>query len=195
MEIVNKKVADLIPYAGNPRKNAHAVSKVAEIINTFGFRVPILVKSDNTIIDGHLRLKAALKLKLDTVPVVIVDDMSDAQIKAFRLSVNKMAEFAEWDNELLKIEFEELKALDFDLDLTGFDDFGADKELLEDDYVVDYVDNKNNSVNNNNEDKSIKIPLYIQISKESNNRFKNIKKQLNLNDSDAFEYLLTFFLE
>lgn len=113
-------VSDLIEYARNPRKNDHAVDKVAAAIREFGFRVPILAKSDKTVVDGHLRLKAAKKLGLETVPVILCDDMSEAQIKAFRISVNRVAEFAEWDNDLLRIEFEALKELDFDVELTGF---------------------------------------------------------------------------
>ena len=111
----------LIEYARNPRVNDQAVDRIASAIHTFGFRVPILAKSDGSIIDGHLRLKAARKLKFETVPVLLADDMSETQIKAFRLSVNKMAELADWDTELLALEFEDLKALDFNLELTGFD--------------------------------------------------------------------------
>jgi ParB family transcriptional regulator, chromosome partitioning protein len=114
------KVSDLIEYARNPRKNDHAVDKVAAAIREFGFRVPILAKSDKTVVDGHLRLKAAKKLGLETVPVMLCDDMTDAQIKAFRISVNRVAEFAEWDDELLRIEFAELADMGFDLELTGF---------------------------------------------------------------------------
>ena len=114
------KVSDLIEYARNPRKNDHAVDKVAAAIREFGFRVPILAKSDKTVVDGHLRLKAAKKLGLETVPVILCDDMSEAQIKAFRISVNRVAEFAEWDNDLLRIELDELGEMGFDLELTGF---------------------------------------------------------------------------
>jgi ParB family transcriptional regulator, chromosome partitioning protein len=114
------KVSDLIEYARNPRKNDHAVDKVAAAIREFGFRVPILAKSDKTVVDGHLRLKAAKKLGLETVPVMLCDDMTDAQIKAFRISVNRVAEFAEWDDELLRVEFAELADMGFDLELTGF---------------------------------------------------------------------------
>ena len=72
------------------------------------------------MVDGHLRLKAAKKLGLETVPVMLCDDMTDAQIKAFRISVNRVADFAEWDDELLRVEFAELADLGFDLELTGF---------------------------------------------------------------------------
>ena len=116
-----------VEYARNPRKNDHAVDKVAAAIREFGFRVPICAKSDGTVVDGHLRLKAAKKLGLTEVPVVLADDMSEAQIKAFRLSVNKVAELAEWDTELLALEFNELEDMGFDLSLTGFeaDEIGA----------------------------------------------------------------------
>jgi DNA modification methylase len=110
-----------IDYARNPRKNDHAVDKVASAIKEFGFRVPIVAKSDGLVVDGHLRLKAAKKIGMTEVPVILADDMSEAQIKAFRLSVNKVAEFAEWDVDLLKLEFADLQEQGFDLSLTGFE--------------------------------------------------------------------------
>ena len=117
-------IGKLIEYARNPRKNDHAVDRVAAAIREFGFRVPVVAKSDGTVVDGHLRLKAAKKLGLTEVPVVLADDMTDLQIKAFRLSVNKMAELAEWDDELLAVELGELNAADFDMALIGFDAAG-----------------------------------------------------------------------
>jgi hypothetical protein len=109
-----------IEYIRNPRKNDHAVDKAAAAIHEFGFRVPILAKSDGLIVDGHLRLKAAKKLNLETVPVMLVDDMTDAQVKAFRISVNKIADLADWDTELLALELEDLAGLDVDMGLLGF---------------------------------------------------------------------------
>ena len=116
-----------IPYISNPRKNDHAVDRMASAIHTFGFRVPIVAKSDGTLIDGHLRLKAAKKLKLDTVPVLLADDLTDTQIKAFRIAVNQVASIAEFDIDLLKVEIEGLEELDFDLDLLGFDEGFLDR--------------------------------------------------------------------
>ena len=110
-----------IEYIRNPRKNDHAVEKIAAAIHEFGFRVPILAKSDGLVIDGHLRLKAARKLGMETVPVLLADDMSDNQVRAFRLSVNKMAELADWDEAMLALELSALQIEGFDLDLTGFD--------------------------------------------------------------------------
>ena len=138
----------LIEYARNPRKNDHAVDRVAAAIREFGFRVPVVAKSDGTVVDGHLRLKAAKKLGLTEVPVVLADDMTDLQIKAFRLSVNKMAELAQWDEDMLKIELEELSELGFDLELTGFTDeeilaLGED-ELADDDEPGEPAEPKGN---------------------------------------------------
>ena len=110
----------LIEYARNPRKNDHAVDRVAAAIREFGFRVPILAKSDKTIVDGHLRLKAAKKLGLEEVPVLLCDDMTDIQVRAFRLSVNRVSEFADWDDEMLRVELDALGVDGFDLELTGF---------------------------------------------------------------------------
>ena len=110
----------LIECAGNARNNDHAVDRVAAAIREFGFRVPILAKSDKTIVDGHLRLKAAKKLGLEEVPVLLCDDMTDIQVRAFRLSVNKVSEFADWDDEMLRVELDELGKDGFDIELTGF---------------------------------------------------------------------------
>ena len=110
----------LIEYARNARNNDHAVDRVAAAIREFGFRVPILAKSDKTIVDGHLRLKAAKKLGLEKVPVLLCDDMTDVQVRAFRLSVNKVSEFADWDSEMLRVELDELGKDGFDIELTGF---------------------------------------------------------------------------
>ena len=112
----------LIAYASNPRHNDHAVDKVTAMIKEFGFKVPIIAKSDGTVIDGHLRLKCAKKLNLDKVSVIVADDLTEAQIKAFRIAINQSAELADWNIDLFKIEVEGLQELDFDIDLLGFDD-------------------------------------------------------------------------
>lgn len=109
-----------VEFAGNPRKNDQAVDAAAKAIATFGFRVPILAKSDGLIIDGHLRLKAARQLNLETVPVLLADDLTDVQLKAFRLSVNKIADLAEWDQDLLAFELDGLRDMAFDMDSIGF---------------------------------------------------------------------------
>ena len=114
-------VERIVEYARNPRKNDHAVDQMAAAIQEFGFRIPCVVQSDGRLVDGHLRLKAARKLGLATVPVVLADDLTPAQIKAFRILANRSATWAEWDEELLRLELEELRLDEFDLSLTGFD--------------------------------------------------------------------------
>ena len=116
------KTDELTPYAKNPRKNDEAVDAVAKSIEEFGFKVPIVIDSENNIICGHTRLKAAKKLKIDSVPCVIADDLTEEQIKAFRLADNKVGELAEWDFDLLG---EELDGI-FDIDMS---EFGFDLSL------------------------------------------------------------------
>src|SRR6185295_4330085 len=111
----------LKPYERNPRKNDKAVDQIRASIREFGFAVPILAKSDGEVIDGHLRLKGAIAEKMREVPVVPCDGWTDAQVRAFRLMVNRSVSWAEWDLDALELELGELKALDFDLSLTGFD--------------------------------------------------------------------------
>lgn len=110
----------LIPYINNPRINDNAVEHVAASIREFGFKVPILIDRDNVVIAGHTRLKAAQKLQMEKVPVIRTDDLSPAQVKAFRIADNKLSEIASWDYDKLIVEMEQLKEFDFDIDLTGF---------------------------------------------------------------------------
>jgi DNA modification methylase len=119
----------LVGYARNPRKNDAVVDRMAEAIREFGFRIPIVAKSDGSVVDGHLRLKAAQALGLDSVPVVLADDLSEAEIKAFRLLANRSATWAEWDDDLLALELSDLMEANFDLSLTGFESPEID-ELL-----------------------------------------------------------------
>lgn len=125
MDIIEMSVDALIPYENNPRINDKAVDKVALSISAFGFKVPIIIDADDVIVAGHTRLKAAKKLGLKTVPCIRADDLTDEQIKAFRLADNKVSEFAEWDEEKLLAELEELENID--MSLYGFDDL--EKEL------------------------------------------------------------------
>ena len=127
IELHHWPVGKLIPYGRNPRKNDHVIEQMAGAIQEFGFRIPIIAKSTGEVVDGHLRLKAALHLGLETVPVVLADDLTPMQIKAFRILANRSATWADWDEDLLRLELEELQLDDFDLAFTGFDD----DELLE----------------------------------------------------------------
>jgi ParB-like chromosome segregation protein Spo0J len=111
----------LVPYARNPRKNDSAVDRMCSSIQEFGFKIPSLVRGNGEVIDGHLRLKAAQKLGIAEIPVILCDEWTDAKVKAFRLLVNRSVTWADWDKELLTLELRELQELDFDLKLTGFD--------------------------------------------------------------------------
>ena len=122
MKIESRPLADIRPYEKNPRHNDAAVEAVAASIREFGFRQPIVVDSDGVVIVGHTRLKAAQRLGLEKVPVHVAGDLSDAQKKAYRIADNQTASIATWDLELLPIELAELKELDIDLGLLGFDD-------------------------------------------------------------------------
>ena len=136
MKIESASLDSIIPYARNPRVNAAAVSKVAASIKEFGPQQPIVVDSDNVIIAGHTRLLAAQQLKLDSFPVTIASDLSDAQVKAYRIADNRVGEISTWDGDMLKLEIDELLANGGDLDWTGFDVEALD-ELLG---IVDELD-------------------------------------------------------
>ena len=132
MEIINKKIEDLIPYHNNPRLNDEAVEYVKNSIKEFGFKVPMVIDKNNVIVAGHTRYKASKELGLKEVPCIIADDLTDEQIKAFRLADNKVSEKAEWDFELLDKELD-----DIDIDMTefGFDldlDDEEEQEIIED---------------------------------------------------------------
>jgi DNA modification methylase len=126
-QIQSWNIERFIPYARNPRKNDAAVDRMCASIREFGFKIPVLARSDGTVVDGHLRLKAARKLgswpggDVTAIPVILCDEWSDAQVKAFRLMVNRSVDWAQWDEDLLALELQELNDADFDLSLTGFD--------------------------------------------------------------------------
>jgi DNA modification methylase len=90
-------------------------------IREFGFKIPILIRSDGSVIDGHLRLKAAQQAGMEAVPAILCDEWSEAQVKAFRLLANRSVNWAEWDDELVALEIADLQGMGFDLSLTGFD--------------------------------------------------------------------------
>jgi DNA modification methylase len=120
MLIKEMEVDKLIPYTRNPRKNRGAVAKVAASIKEYGFRQPIVVDPEMVVVAGHTRLAAAWQLNLGKVPVHVAENLSEAQIQAYRIMDNRSHEDAEWDDELLGVELADLSDQDFDLDLTGF---------------------------------------------------------------------------
>ena len=143
MNIIEMGIDEVIPYENNPRKNDDAVDKVALSISAFGFKVPIVIDANNVIVTGHTRVKAAKKLGLKTVPCIKADDLTEEQIKAFRLADNKVSEFSEWDEEKLMKELEALG--DIDMSLYGFEQLEQELEEIKEE---------------NPYSKGVKIPQY-----------------------------------
>ena len=175
MEIIYKKISELIPYARNNKiHNDRQIKLIASSILEFGFKQPIVVDSKNSIVAGHGRLKGAKLAGLEEVPCIIADDLTKAQIKAYRIADNKLSDLAEWDNEMIGLELEELAELDFDISLTGFDidEVEALSNVIEgslEDVEEDEVCEKNNKaeelINNS----------FIKLSKEIIEQFDKIK--------------------
>lgn len=150
MDIIQKRIEDLVPYENNPRNNDEAVSYVAESIKEFGFKVPIVVDKNNIIVAGHTRYKASMLLGITEVPCIVADDLTDEQIKAFRLADNKVGEIATWNDEKLDLELMGLDSID--MELFGFDSvfndgeresFSSSDETIEDDYEVELPEDTN----------------------------------------------------
>ena len=151
MNILDVKLSDITPYENNPRNNDEAVEPVANSIKEFGFKVPIVIDKNNVIVAGHTRYRASKKLGLETVPCIIVDDLNEEQIRAFRLADNKVSEFAKWDKGLLDFE---LLNIDLDMSMFGFETIFEEEEQeeaelefvesLEEEhnYIVLYFDNE-----------------------------------------------------
>ena len=134
MIIYDKYIAELREYDNNPRNNENAVAAVAASIKEFGFKVPIVIDAAGVIIAGHTRVKAAQRLGLQTVPCIVADDLTEEQIRAFRLADNKVGELAGWDFDKLDAELEALAEMEIDMTAFGFDDLGLDdpQEIIED---------------------------------------------------------------
>ena len=125
MQIKMVSVADIIPYENNPRKNADAVQYVKNSIEQFGFKIPMVLDAENVIVCGHTRFLAAQELGITEVPCTYADDLTEEQIKAFRLADNKTAEMSGWDFEKLELELSELPEIDmadFGFQNTEFDE-------------------------------------------------------------------------
>lgn len=138
MDIKQIPITDVVPYDKNPRNNDDAVESTANSIKEFGWQQPIVVDKNNIIIVGHTRLKAAEKLKLDTVPVLVADNLSEEQVKAYRLADNKTGELADWDMALLNEELEGIAELD--MDDFGFELAEDSEEVVDDDFDVEVPD-------------------------------------------------------
>lgn len=133
MKIENWNIDKVKPYDKNPRNNDDAVEATANSIREFGWQQPIVVDTDGIIIVGHTRLKAAKKLKLEQVPVTVAENLTDEQVKAYRLADNKTGELADWDVDMLDDELNDI--LNIDMEDFGFDIVGEnDAEVVDDDF-------------------------------------------------------------
>lgn len=156
LKIIDVNIYDIKPYENNPRDNEKAVEYVANSIENFGFKVPIIINCKNVIIAGHTRYKAALKLNMSTVPCIVASDLTEEQEKAFRIADNKVAECSTWNDDLLR---EELKFLnELDMSSLGFEDWELEQLLnpLSSDDIEDFFVQKEQK---EKEPKKIKCPL------------------------------------
>jgi ParB-like chromosome segregation protein Spo0J len=131
MQVNELSLQLLKPYENNPRDNDDAVELVMKSIEEFGFKNPIIVDKDMVIVAGHTRFRAAKRLGLEVAPVIVADDLTEEQVKAFRIMDNKASEMAEWNYPKLMKEIDELELSDYDTDLTGFDMIDLEKIKLE----------------------------------------------------------------
>ena len=133
LNLIQMNIDDLVLYENNPRNNDGAVDAVAASINSFGFKVPIIIDKNNVVVCGHTRVKASKKLGMTEVPCIVADDLNEEQIKAFRLADNKVSELAEWNMDKLA---EELKQIDMDMLQFGFEDLESslERDVLEDEF-------------------------------------------------------------
>ena len=131
MKIQEVNIEDIIPYAKNPRQNDEAIAKVASSLKEFGWRQPIVVDKEMVVIAGHTRLGAARRLNYSKVPIHIATDLTENQIKAYRIADNRVGQQAKWDEDLLSLELKDLQLNGYDLEQTGFDDEELDALLAE----------------------------------------------------------------
>ena len=170
LEIKYVNIEDIKPYENNPRFNDNAVEYVKNSIKEFGFKVPMILDKDNKIVTGHTRYKSALELGLKEIPVIYADDLTEEQIKAFRIADNKVSEFADWDYELLDEELE-----DIDIDMT---EFGVEN--------VDIEEFDEEELDSDRERNKVSVQLMIEkysdyeIIKE---RLENLADEINANIS------------
>lgn len=183
LEVVYRSLDEIIPYENNPRDNTKAIKEVAKSIKEFGFKNPIIIDNHNIIVAGHSRLKAAKDLGLKEVPTIKATDLTDKQIKAFRIADNKVSEYAEWDMAMLEEEMEDLENV-----FTGFE--------IEDFEIGDFEDEEDNPYT-----KKVQTPTYepkeeqapplnVLVDKYKAEELEEEIKASNLNE-DEKEFLLT----
>ena len=147
IQVIEVSVDDIHPYENNPRKNDDAVKYVANSIREFGFKVPIIIDKENVIVAGHTRYKAAKELGMETVPAIVADDLTEEQVKAFRLADNKTGEIAVWDFGLRDLELGDIEGID--MAELGFDDafdYSYIDDLMENGLKDDPIEQKTFSI-------------------------------------------------
>ncbi len=148
-KVERRKISSITPYARNSRLHSdQQIAQIAASIKEWGFTTPILIDIDGEIIAGHGRLLAAQRLGLEEVPAMTAVGWSDAQKKAYVIADNKLALNAGWDEELLKIELDDLKDLDFDIDLVGFNDDELSKMFYLPNFQPDIDDSDHGGLDN-----------------------------------------------
>lgn len=177
MNIKEKKITDIKPYENNPRNNQEAVEYVANSIKEFGFKVPIVVDKDGVIVAGHTRYEAAKMLGLDKVPAVVADDLTDKQIKAFRIADNKTAEKASWDYQKLTEELEDIIP-NYDLKEFGFGEFELDVLMNKNEIEEGDFEDLSTSISVNSNDGKDKVTLSYASEEEE----EWIKKTLGVEE-------------
>ena len=165
LQIIEKNITEIKPYEKNPRKNDEAVEYVANSIKEFGFKVPIVIDKDGVIVAGHTRYKAAQELGLEKLPCIIADDLTEEQVKAFRIADNKTSEKASWDNDLLK---EELGGILDEFDMTDFGFGEFELTILQGDYEPEpYDDEMMEQYSENDEKFTAKKRVIITYTEET----------------------------
>ena len=184
----NIEINKIVPYSRNPRKNQH-VDKVASSIKEFGFQQPIVVDKDHVIIVGHTRYQAAMKLGMKEVPVIIANNLSENQVKAYRIADNRVAEESQWDNELLNLELLDLQKSEFDLDSLGFEQNELNRIFNQDDPL--FVSPEQTGMETNESNIEDFIPSQVRmiqlfLNSDSEPKFKamieNLQEKYNTNN-------------
>lgn len=150
MQIIYKKLSEIVPSEKKPRRNDQAVKYVANSIKDFGFKIPIVIDKNNIVVCGHTRLKAAKKLKLNDIPCIIADDLTDEEIDAFRIADNKTAEHAQWNIKLLQEVIRKLPKFnftDYGFDFQKVGEKENQRMRTYDNYNLDIVDEDTESTN------------------------------------------------
>ena len=184
----NIEIEKIIPYSRNPRKNQH-VDKVASSIKEFGFQQPIVVDNEHIIIVGHTRYQAAIKLGMKKVPVIIANNLSKNQVKAYRIADNRVAEESQWDNELLNLELLDLQKQEFDLESLGFETNELNRIFNQDDPL--FVSPEQTGMETNEANIEDFIPSQVRmiqlfLNSDSEPKFKamieNLQEKYNTNN-------------